>query len=324
MASPDSSLATLRPDIADSFMEFDLEMQRRGYIAHRVLPVFEVASQAGKFGRIPIEQLLQNRTTNRAPGGGYSRGNFTFTPDSYACEEHGAEEPVDDREAQMYADYFDAEQIAAMRAFDAVLTNAEKRAASLIFNATTWGSNKTAVTNEWDDYTNATPVDDVEAAVQAVWLASGIWPNALVITKLAFRNLRNCAQIRDRLSGGGGYASTEASRITEQELARVFDLDQVIVGGSAKNTANEGQSVSIAPVWDDEYAMVCKVATTNDIREPCIGRTFHWAEDGSMVGGMVESYRDETVRSDIQRVRHDIDEKLLYMEAGHLLENITA
>jgi hypothetical protein len=66
--------------------------------------------------------------------------------------------------------------------------------------------------------------------------------------------------------------------------------------------------------------MVCKVATGQDFREPCIGRTFHWAGDGSGIDGTIESYRDETVRGDVIRVRHDVDEIVLYKQAGHLLK----
>jgi len=69
--------------------------------------------------------------------------------------------------------------------------------------------------------------------------------------------------------------------------------------------------------------MVCRVATGNDMREACIGRTFHWGQDGSSVGGTVESYRDEVVRGNVIRVRHDVDEVILYPQAGHLLSNVT-
>ena len=324
MPAPTSSLATLRPDLGASFQEWSLEMSRRGLIAHRVLPVFESMLQADTFGRIPIEQMLQQRDTKRASGSGYSRGNWTFTPDSFATEEHGWEEPVDDRDAKRYKYYFDAEQIAAERAFVAVLENAEQRAADLIFNATTWtgSSLTTAVTNEWDDSANATPIVDVEAAVQTIWDNSGLWPNALVINRKVFRNLRNCAEIIDR-SKSQGFMDVRAGAINEAQLAQVFDLDHIIVAGTPKNTAAEGQAASIAPIWSDEYAMVCKIATSNDIREPAIGRTFHWSEDGSEVGGTFETYRDENIRGDVVRVRHEVDEKVLYTEAGHLLSNIT-
>ena len=96
MPSPTSSLATQRPDLA-TFLEFDLESEKSGYISTQVMPVQNVVSQSGSFGKIPIEQLLQQRETRRAPGAGYARGNFTFGTATYATEEHGAEEPVDDR-----------------------------------------------------------------------------------------------------------------------------------------------------------------------------------------------------------------------------------
>lgn len=320
MPSPSSSLATLRPDLAGSLMEFDLAMDRQGFIAHRVFPVIEVARQSGNFGKIPIEQLLQNRDTARAPGSGYSRGKFKFQAATYATEEQGAEEPVDDREAQMYKEYFTAEEVSMLRAYDAVLRNAEVRVAGTLFNAGTF--TPTAVTNEWDDGANATPLLDVEASVQRVWAASGLWPNALIINRKVFRNLRNCDEIIDRIKYSG-HQDPKAGKITEQALAEAFDLEHVIVAGSPKNSANEGAAVSIAPIWSNEYAMVCRIAATQDFREPCIGRTFHWGEDGSQIGGTVETYRDEPVRSDVVRVRHDVDEVTLYVEAADLLSNIT-
>jgi len=321
MPSPTTALSTQRPDLAASLEEFDLVMDRQGFIAQQVMPVVEVAKQSGNFGKIPIEQLLQTRTTNRAPGSGYNRGSFTFTPTTYACEEHGMEEPIDDRESQMYREYFDAEMIATQRAFDAVLRNAEVRAATAIFNATTWTDYTTGIIEEWDTADAAVPLTDVETAVQAVWDQCGLWPNALIVNRKVFRNLRNCAQIIDRVKYQG-FMDARAGNISVEAMSQAFDL-QLIVAGSPKNTAKEGQSVSISSIWSDEYAMVCRVATTRDFREPCIARTFHWSEDGSNVGGTIESYRDETVRSDIIRCRHDVDEVVLYVEAGHLLSNVT-
>lgn len=324
MPSPTSSLATQRPDLA-TFLEFDLESEKAGYIATQVFPVIDVQSQAGNFGKIPIEQLLQQRNTKRAPGGGYARGNWTFEPATYATEEHGAEEPVDDREAKMYAEYFQAEQISTMRAFSSVLRNAEQRVADAVFNTTTWtgSSLTTAITHEWDDATNCVPLTDVEAAVQKIYDNSGLWANALVINRKVFRNLRNSAQVIDRIESNGAGDKAKASDVTVAMLAAAFDLDYVIVAGTSRNGAKEGQAASPTQIWSGEYAMVCRVSTSPDMRDPCIGRTFHWAQDGSSIGGTVESYRDETKRSDIIRVRHDVDELVLYPQAGHLLSNIT-
>ncbi|KPL05251.1 hypothetical protein AMJ85_12010, partial [candidate division BRC1 bacterium SM23_51] len=150
----------------------------------------------------------------------------------------------------------------------------------------------------------------------------GLWPNALIINRKVFRNLRNVEQIVDRLKYQG-FVDVRPQMVTRAAMAACFDLDYVIVADCPKDSAAEGQDTTIANIWSDEYAMVCRVATTQDIREPCIGRTFHWGEDGSQIGGLIESYRDESVRSDVVRVRHDVDEVVLYVEAGHLLSNVT-
>jgi hypothetical protein len=323
MPTSATSLATLRPDLAASFEAFDLEAEKAGYIARKVLPTVDVASQAGNFGKIPLEQLLQQRDTKRAPGSGYSRGNFTFDDSTYACKENGAEEPIDDREAKMYAEYFDAETVATKRAYNAVLANAEKRVADAIFNTSTWtGASLTTDVSSvpWATIATAKPLTNVEAAVQKVYDGSGLWPNALVVNKKVFRNLRNTPEVIDRIASSGAGDRNLASDVTLQMLAAAFDLDYIIVAGGSLNSAKEGQAASVSQIWSSTYAMVCRVATGSDFREPCIGRTFHWGADGSSIDGAIESYRDENVRANIIRVRHDVDEVVLYAQAGHLLK----
>lgn len=323
MPSPSSSLATLRPDLAASFEKYDLEASRAGFIGHRVFPVMEVAKASGTFGMIPLEQLLANRETRRAPGAGYQRQDWKFETGSFVCEEHGAEEAVDDREASIYRDYFDAELIAAARARDVVLRNAERRIAAAVFNTTTFtgASLTTAVSTPWSTIASATPVSDVEAAARKVWDLTGLWPNAVIMNKHVFRNARRCAQIVD-MAKYNGIVDVRPSQITPQVLATVFDVDFVLVGDSAYNAAAQGQAASLGKIWSDSYVSVARICTSLDMREPGLGRTFYFAGDGADVDGRLESYRDETVRSEVIRFRHDVHEKLLYTSA-HLLTNIT-
>lgn len=325
MFGPKSAVATLRPDLGGSMMEFDLQADRAGFIGHRVLPILDVALAGDTIPVIKLESLLQDRDTNRKPGGGYSRGDWEFDDDSYSTKEQGAEEPVDENTARKYRNYFDAEQICSARAIDAVLRNAERRTADLVFNATTWtgASLATAVTNEWDDATNATPISDVAAAKKKVWEGTGLWPNALIINRSVFNNLRTLDEIKEAIQSAGAGFPTRARDITAQQLAEVFDLDHILVAGGARNTANEAKSRQIASIWSDEYASVARIATSQDIAEPVLGRTFHWTEDGSLADGLVESYWLEEIRSDVVRCRHQVHEKLLYIACAHLLSNIT-
>lgn len=315
---PSSSLATLRPDLGGSMEEFDLAADQQGFIGGLVAPTIESAMKSGKFGKIPIEQLLQSRETERAAGTGYSRGKFKFEPASFACQEHGTEEPVDDQESEIYRQYFDAELFAALRARDIVLRNREIRLAALLFNTGTW--TPTENTHEWDDASNAVPIANVDAAKKAVWDACGLWPNALIVNRKVFMNLRRVDEVVDKIKF---VERALPGDILASHLRAAFDLKYIFVAGSAKNTANVEADASISPIWSDEYAMVARIAETGDLREPCVARTVHWAADGSTIGATVESYRDETIRGDVIRARMDVDELLLHTEGAHLLGNIT-
>lgn len=325
MPAPSSSLATLRPDLDAGFLEFDTAMDRAGFVGHRLLPPFEVQLVSGNFGRIPIEQLLQTRDTARAARAGYARGNWDFTQDSYTTREHGAEEPIDDNEAAIYAAYFDVEQVSAERARDAVLRNAEIRIVAAVLNSAVWtgAALTTAVGTAWDDLDDADPIADVDAARRLIWDGSGIWPNAIVMSYKKFLDLRRVESVLDKIMSLGAGDRALPKDITRAHIAAAFDVEEVIVAGSAKNTANEGQSVSIAEIWDDDQALLCRVARTNDLREPCLGRTMHYAGDGSQIGGTSETYRDETIRGDVVRVRHQVGEKIMYTEAAHRITGLT-
>ena len=56
-----------------------------------------------------------------------------------------------------------------------------------------------------------------------------------------------------------------------------------------------------------------------DFSQPAIGRTFLWVAD-CPENVMVESYRDEPVRSDVIRSRQFTDEILIDAYFGHLLK----
>lgn len=324
MPSPSTAPSTLRPDLAE-FQEFDLESERQGYVSLKVLPVVEVGLQSDNPGKVKIEDLLFNANTSRTATGGYNRGSWKFDKFTYATEENGWEEPISERDEKRYRYILQVERIANARAAGIVARNQEQRAAALVFNTTTWNgaSLTTGITHEWDNATNAVPITDVEAAVKKVYEGSGLWANALVINRQVFRNLRNCDSIIERINAAGAGSPSKASDITEQMLAQVFDLQHIIIAGASKNSANEGQDATPAQIWSGEYAMVCRISTSPDMRDPCLGRTFHWSDDGSSIGGTVDEYYEEQSRARIIRVRHDTDEVIMYPQAGHLLSNIT-
>ena len=226
----------------------------------------------------------------------------------------------------MYKDFFDAEVSTTELVVDAILRARERRIADMIFNATTWtgSSLTTAVGTPWSTAASAKPIDDVNAAREKVWIATGLYPNALIINRKVFEYIRLCDQVKDDIQSAGAGQATKQRDITIAQLSQVFDLDYIFVAGGAKNTANPADAATISRIWSNSYAMVARVCVTNNILEPGLGRSFHWSGDGSEADGLVETYYQENVRGEVVRARHQIEEKVMYKECGHLLTNIAA
>ena len=323
MPSPSQALTTLSPDLATLF-EYEYAESEPRFVGNQILPLLSVPKQSGNFGRITLETLLENSAqTRRAPTSGYQRRQFEFTEDSYATEEHGIEEYLDDREVAMYADYFTAQAVAVRRAVNTILTAHEQRVASAVMDSTYYtGQAATHVTpaTAWD-VASSTPIEDVEAAWNKLRDNSGFRANALILSEAVYRVLRSHPDVVARVESSGAGFAARARDVNLSQLAAVFDIPKIIVGGGMYNTSNPNESASLADIWGTDV-LVAKVANSNDMREPCIGRTFHWSADGSISGGLVETYREEAVRSNIVRVRHDVQEKILYQDLGVMIDSV--
>ena len=323
-----SSTSFQRPDLGILFEQFEAVAQREGYIAQRVLPFFPVALQSAPFPKLKVESVLRDTKTRRAPGAAYERTGGEFDQDSYATEEHGLEDVVDDRERRMYAQSLDLGMVASQRIANILAAEAEKRAAALLFNSSTWTGSAltTSVLTEWSTVASATPTADVAAAMEKVRTGSGVNPMRLVgiCDWTVFKNLRRCADIKNDIKYAGIDDPTMPWEDAARVIAKALGLRELIVAGGIKNTAHRGLSRSLSSIWDDEYFMIAKIAETADLREPCVGRTFAWEGDGAVAAGTFEEYREEQTRSQVFRARHDVLEKVLYVECAHLLANITA
>ncbi len=316
---PTSSIATLRPELGGSLQQYDLQASRLGFVGLQMAPVIEVAQASGIFGRMKIGDLLKDETTERAVGGHYNRSSGDFDNLTFATKENGFEEPVDDRQAKLFVQFFDAEVIAAMRTRDIILRNHEKRVA-LLGDAIP-GGQATAATALWSAKATADPVQDVTNASVALYERTGLVANMVMIPWKALQVVKNADNLIDRIKFTG-LQDPNRRGINLDAMAAAFDVARVVSAGAQKNTANEALAAVLASVWTDTRVIVARVPETADPVEPGWARTYHWGEDGSTIGTTMETYRDEPRRSDIVRGRQDTDEKIVYAEAAQVITGV--
>lgn len=318
MVQPTSATTLQRPDLGELAYEHMESPAGFGMMGLDILPAFPVQEKSADYPVIPNEAILKLQDVARKEGGHYNRSDWEFETKTYACEERGWEEVVFDDEWRDLRRLFDLEMAAAERANNVIMRKQEYDIATLLFNATTFSGRTGAVTTEWSTAASATPRKDILTAQQEslVYLDSG------ACSLKVFQNLVNTDEVKDALKYTNPIemGGLEAQR---RMVAQYLGLDNLFVSNTKKDTAKKGQSTSGADIWDDEYFLVFKRASSVSMREPALGRTFLWVPDSPSILTVDQYYEDQS-RGNVYRVRHQADEVVQFTGAGYLLSNITA
>lgn len=311
-----TSTAIPRQDLAGSLMTTKMLYAA---IATAIFVPFTVGLKRGGFGKIPLAALLQRVNAARAASGHYNRSTWKFDDDSYACQEFGHEETKDDSEAKMYGSVMDYEAVLAGRGRGIIVREQEARVQAIVHSTSNFplsGNTGKTVSNAWSDRTNATPITDCADARAGVRARYGFDPDTIQISRDRWDPLWQNAQIRDNSKYVMNIEAPMPSDAARAHMASMLGFRELLIGDMPYNSADEGQTASVANIWPANRVFVFKKAESQDIAEPCIGRTMSWEEDGGLL--LVEEYRSEDRRSDVIRVRQHLQEKLL-LDCGYLL-----
>lgn len=310
MATPALNTAIRRPDLGASIMEMFEAAGQQGYIGLELFPMMNVSENAGVYPVIPKEALMKNVNPARAPKAGYVRTSYEYERGTYMTYEYGVEEVIDDVERSLMDQEMAgaADMLAAKRAADMLMRAQERRIADLVFNAATIarldaadpsGNSTPTLTNEWDDYANATPIADIKSHLDIFRKKSGYMPDALVVNWGVYNNLTQCDEVTDMIR----YtfpASLDIRSLTAGQVAQALGIPRLIVAGGLQDTNGFGLAADIDDIWSSEYAALVRIG---DMRTGGLGRTFNWTPESSSPF-IVEQYREEAVRGDVYRVRH--------------------
>lgn len=304
-----------RMDLAKAFMEYILTQDR--FVGLKALPLIKSMLMAATFPAITRESTTRIINTKRAPGTGYSRDGFDTKDIAFACEENGLEGPLDDKQRKLYEKDFDAEFVTVKTVGDKLLLSQEVRAAAVAFSTATFTGAAlfTDVSAAPWGTVGSDVIGQIKTAREKVRQNSGIEPNALVINKANLDSLLLNTGIKDAIK--------YVKELTEEQqlamLGPVLGVRKIIVGKAVYNSAKEGKAFSGAEIWSSTYALVAYIPDDEDIVAPAVGRTVLWVGD-SPENQTVEQYREEAIRSDVFRVRHNVDEVIVDPYFGHLLK----
>ena len=320
--SAPSATGNFRPDLSQGMKSYDIEALERGLIGLKIAPAVEVGEITADIGKYPIKDLLRVHKTLRAMGAPYATGGLELGEFIYNCKDQGFMIPLDERWLKAYRNkYALAEQHAAETARQIVMTASEKRTIDKATDGSVLTGDLTdAVSTAWSNRSGSKPIDDLSEFRQAAAKNGGIMPNSLAIDVPGFENLINNDQVLSRISASGAGDKIKPTDVNLTMLGQALNIDNIHVSGRLANNAGAGLDADLDYLWPAGKALLYyQGPNPNNPFELGYMNTFHWGEDGSTIGGVIETDGDWDSRSRKVRSRMDTDEKVKYEELGFLI-----
>lgn len=212
-------------------------------IADQVLPRVRVGKQEFKYFKanlvdgftVPDTRVARKGTPNMTDTGGTEVTDSTV---DFAL-----------RDAVPLADVQNADSrwnpLARAAAYlaDLIALDREVRTATLLTTLANYPSTQRATlsgTSQWSDFTNSDPIGAITGALDGVVMR----PNVMVIGRLAWTKLSQHPRV---VKAVYGYAN-DSGIATRQQIAALFELNEVLVGEAFLNTAKRGQTPSMGRV----------------------------------------------------------------------------
>jgi len=216
----------------------------QGFIADQVVPAVPVVKESDKYY---IYDFGINRAeeTLRASGTPANRATFNVSTSTYSLEEHALKEIITDRDKDN-ADKAINLEIDVTEALTRKILLRKEIEASSVLQSTSNYSNSASLTSTmaWTQNTTlSNPITQIESATSKIISSSGYKPNRLIIDYNTFSGAKVHTSIVDRVK------YTSADSITEQMLAKLFDIEKVFVASAIEETAQEGLTSSPGYIW---------------------------------------------------------------------------
>ena len=270
------------------------------------VPVFASGGQIIEFGK----EAFYNYNLRRTPGGATKRIQFGYLGKPFALLQDSVEAPVPRewlRDAAAVPG-IDLGTRAVGLGMKVVAKSLEVDQATIATNAANYDANhKVALAGatKWSAGTG-TPTVDINTAREAIRASVGIYPNVALLSAVAFNAAINNPNVVSRFQ----YTSSDV--ITEEMLAKLWNLEKVVVGKAISMT----DAGVASDVWGNNVVMAYVNLGSINAEEPSFGYTY--AMDGNPLVEQV--YWDPATKSWVYPVNFERVPVLSGITSGYLIQ----
>lgn len=297
------------------------------FIADKVFPVVPVDKQSDKYFVYSKNDWLRDEARVRTDGTESVGSGYNITTDTYYADVYAIHKDIGDQTRANADAPINVDREAAEFVTHRLLTRREIQFVNDFMTTNKWATDVTGVaaspttgqTIQWSDYTNSDPIEDIEAGKAQILSTTGLEANTLVLGYDVFRRLKNHPDLVDRIK----YTSSQT--ITEDMLARMFDIERVLVSKSVKATNAEGATAAYS-FTTGKTALLAHVAPNPGILTPSAGYTFSWTGVSQGMGLTIgtSSFRLESLRATRVEAELAFDNKVVASDLGYFWNTIVA
>jgi hypothetical protein len=290
------------------------------FIAGQVFPVVPVDKQSDKYFVYDQNDWFRDEAQVRADGDESVGSGYSLSTDNYYCDVWALHKDVGDQTRANADSAINVDREAAEFVTQRLLLRREAQFVTDYLTTGVWGWDIAGVsgspsTNEVKKWSAsaAAPIDDVEEGKATVLEATGLEPNTLVLGYNVFRALKRHPSITELIK----YTSSQT--ITADMLARIFEVDRVLVSKSVKASNKEGATAAYGFTTGD-VALLAHVAPNPGLLVPSAGYTFAWNGVSGGLGTTIGTSSFRMPERKATRVEGEIafDNKVVAKELGYM------
>lgn len=269
------------------------------YIADKVFPMIPVSKVSNSYYVYNKNDWFRDEAQRRAPSTSSVAGGFSISTDTYNCDRYSIAKYIDDEIRRSADEGINVDRDATEYVTQLLLLKREIVFASTFLTTSVWGKDYTGVSSspttnqflQWSDYANSNPVGDIKNGRLYIKSITGMRPNTLVLGEETFESLKDHPDIVDR------YKYTSNNVVTTDMMAKLFEVDRVLVSGAVKATNIEGETAGYSFITG-KSAFLCYSAPSPSLISPSAGYIFSYTGAGGY-DMWIKSFRKEEIESDV-------------------------
>lgn len=296
-----------------------MNYEPQGIIADQIAPIVTVDKQSDAYTIYSIAESYKIEEDKRSPGAEAQKvyrsiSSGTYFADNYALKDDIPYEDIENADAGIML----TKRSSRVRYIKKKLyLNWEYRLASAVTSTSNVGSSS-AVGSNWSDKRDgySDPIGDIQTAQDNIYVSTGITPNRIIFSRIAWRLFTNHANVISRLYGH--QTSTKGRLVTVAQAQDLLECEHIYIGKSLYNSAQEGQTASMADIWGTDV-LVYYAPNQPSEEEPSFMYSFRWNKIMNMVAEIHQLPRSKKEQVELGYYQ---DEKITGSALGFLITDV--